>query len=53
MSLEHLPGFALPASHPLAGREAFQCDKCGGISYPPKADKCPYCESEGEDSNDD
>lgn len=38
-----LPGFALPPSHPLAGREAYQCDVCRGISYPADPSFCPYC----------
>lgn len=42
-----LPGYALPSSHPLAGREAYQCDVCEGICYPPAPpSECPYCNDE-------
>jgi rubrerythrin len=50
VSLTLLEGFQLPDAHPLAGREAYQCSVCEGISYPPDPDKgCPYCnEDDGE-----
>ena len=49
MTLAHLPGYPLPDSHPFAGREAYQCSECEGISYPPDPNKgCPYC-NEDED----
>lgn len=40
----------VPADHPLAGREAYQCLTCEGIFFPeavpPTA--CPYCQEDDE-----
>lgn len=51
--LTRLEGLALPASHPFAGRHAYQCSECRGISYPPglvgrvvNVPGCPYCTDE-------
>lgn len=53
MSLSHLAGYELPTWHPLAGREAFQCAVCQGISYPPDPKKgCPYCNDEEQEDTD-
>ena len=48
--MRRLPGYRLPDWHPLAGREAYRCDVCRGISFPPDWTKgCPYCNEEGRD----
>lgn len=40
----------IPAGHPLAGREAWQCNICQGIFYPEDNEpvECPYCTDEDE-----
>jgi rubrerythrin len=40
----------IPAGHPLAGREAWQCNICQGIFYPEDNEpvECPYCTEEDD-----
>jgi rubrerythrin len=40
----------LPDGHPLAPREAWQCDICHGIFYPngEQPTECPYCADEDD-----
>jgi rubrerythrin len=40
----------IPAGHPLAGREAWQCNICQGIFYQEDNEpvECPYCTDEDE-----
>lgn len=49
MTMTLVPGFRFQAPHPYAGRDAYQCSRCSGISHPdaPGA-PCPYC-AERED----